>query len=177
LAAEASSIRATCRSCSAPRRLFVRLLRTFDCRDLHRSSPRECVASLLTSSSRPSVTLPTRRYALQTPCFWFHKGTLQCPNLLGRLTLSCRPSLAAAFLRAAVVPSLPCRVLAPALAQGTSFEEVAARVLQAGGPVATATKADAVRLHDDRWGEGPQMCCQPSSRAMAAISSTELRSG
>jgi len=34
--------------------------------------------------------------------------------------------------------------------KGVSFEDMVRQMLAAGGPVAHATKADAVRLHDDR---------------------------
>lgn len=39
--------------------------------------------------------------------------------------------------------------------QVMAFQEIVAQVLEAGGPIAHATKADAVRLHDDKvWFAG-----------------------
>lgn len=69
-----------------------------------------------------------------------HDGTLQQKYAAPWPAFSCQHTTAADAV-------LVCCMH---LWQVMSFEELVAQVLEAGGPIAHATKADAVRLHDDK---------------------------
>jgi hypothetical protein len=60
-------------------------------------------------------------------------------------------------------------VLLPCWLQVVAFEDTVAQVLEAGGPIAHATKADSVRLHDDKVRAA---ACNYRLQRLAALNTT-----
>lgn len=137
---------------SAPKRslpLFPsrRLLRQVKSKGARRISFEQFLTALAAMASKkvrwlgPHVTALTccragapRRHAHHVPCAFSARAP------------SAPPGARARKCGTLPIPPLPC--ISPL--QGMPLEDAARQVLAAGGPIAHATKADSVRLHDDK---------------------------